>query len=303
VAEELCGAEQILIRYPPLSKAQLEARVDAVDVTWRARASVRQAAFIAAGKFTEESSIWSDVKTVFMDLQHDKCVFCERVLGGKLAGKSEHDVEHFRPKGRVKKWPYATRRPKVAYDFETGLANEMGYYWLAYDVENYACACKGCNSDRKRDYFPILGPRGVPASDIATLNGTETPLLLFPHGEHGDEPSSFITFEGVIARPVHAAGLSFQRARVTIDFFSLNDREELLADRARAIRELFKAIRLTADPDSAIRATAERDILAITSDISPQAACARAYLALAKTNPQKAWEIYRDIELYLEPAH
>lgn len=90
---------------------------------------------------------------------------------------------------------------------------------------------------------------------------------------------------------------------VTIDFFSLNDREELLADRARVIRELFKAMRLTADADPAIRATAERDILAITSDIAPQAACARAYLALAKSDPQKAWEIYRDIELYLKPAH
>ncbi|TBC25608.1 hypothetical protein ELH33_33070 (plasmid) [Rhizobium ruizarguesonis] len=292
-----------MIRYAPLTRAQLEARVDAVDETWRSRASVRRAAFIAAGKFSEESSIWSDVKTVFMDLQYDKCVFCERVLGGKLAGKSEHDVEHFRPKGRIKKWPYATRKPKVAYDFDTGLAVDTGYYWLAYDVENYACACKGCNSDRKRDYFPILGPRGAPVAAIAALNGAEIPLLLFPHGEHGDEPSAFITFEGVIAKPVHGAGLAFQRARVTIDFFSLNDREELLADRARVIRELFKAMRLTADVDPAIRATAERDILAITSDMSPQAACARAYLALAKSDPQKAWEIYRDIDRYLKPAH
>ncbi|KXG84234.1 hypothetical protein ATO67_14705 [Agrobacterium bohemicum] len=291
-----------MIRYAVLSKAELEARVDAVDAGWRTRAATRRNAFIAAGKFQEDASIWSDVKTVFMDLQHDKCVFCERVLGGKLTGKSEHDVEHFRPKGRVTNWPYPKRTPKLTYAFGTGVPSNTGYYWLAYDVENYACACKGCNSDRKRDYFPILGPRGVATTDIATLNASETPLLLFPHGSLGDNPELFITFEGVIAKPIHATGLEKIRAQVTIDFFSLNDREELLADRARVIRELFKTIRLTSDQDPAVQSAAYRDIDTITSNLSPQAACARAYLALAKTTPQKAWEIYLDVDRYLKPA-
>lgn len=291
-----------MIQYAVLSRAELEARVDAHDPSWRIRAAMRRDVFIAAGKFQEDSSIWSDVKTVFMDLQHDKCVFCERVLGGKLTGKSEHDVEHFRPKGRVMNWPYPKRKPKLTYAFATGVPNDTGYYWLAYDVENYACACKGCNSDRKRDYFPILGHRGVATADIAALNALESPLLLFPHGSLGDNPELFITFEGVIAKPVNAAGLRNLRAQVTIDFFSLNDREELLADRARVIRELFKTIRLTSDPDLTVRAAAYRDIDTITSDLSPQAACARAYLALAKMMPQKAWEIYLDVDRYLKPV-
>ncbi|CAN7769559.1 hypothetical protein LJR245_007465 [Rhizobium leguminosarum] len=292
-----------MIRYAVLSKAELEARVDAVDAGWRTRAAGRRDAFIAAGKFNEESSIWSDVKTVFMDLQYDKCVFCERVLGGKLARKSEHDVEHFRPKGRVMNWPYPSRMPKLIYTFSTGLPNSTGYYWLAYDVENYACACKGCNSDRKRDYFPILGPRGAAVAAIAALNASEIPLLLFPHGSLGDDPQDYITFEGVIAKPLHQAGLPQQRAQVTIDFFSLNDREELLADRARVIRELFKTIRLTDDPDPQMQAAARRDIDTIISNVSPQAACARAYLSLAKSDPQKAWEIYLDVQRYLKPSN
>lgn len=292
-----------MIRHqPPLTRAQLEARIDAHDAGWRGRASIRTAAFVAASKFAEEASIWSDVKPVYMTLQYNKCVYCERVLGGELTGKSEHDVEHFRPKGRVMKWPYPSRKPKVSYDFDTGVGSGAGYYWLAYDVGNYACACKGCNSDRKRDYFPILGVRGAATHTITALNAAEIPLLLFPCGVDGDNPDAYITFTGVIAQ-VHPAstGVARQRAHVTIDFFSLNDREELLADRARVIRELAKAMRQLADPDLAWQARAQRDIDVILSDASPQAACARAYLALAKADPQKAWEIYFDIDRYLTP--
>ena len=295
--------ERRVIRHqPPLSRPELQARIDAYDAGWSGRATTRTAGFVAAAKFAEESSIWSDVKAVYMGLQYNKCIYCERVLGAELTGKSEHDVEHFRPKGRVVKWPYPSRKPKVSYEYETGLGSDTGYYWLAYDIENYACSCKGCNSDRKRDYFPILGVRGAATTAIANLNATEIPLLLFPCGVDGDDPDLFITFTGVLAQ-VHPAaiGVARQRAQVTIDFFSLNDREELLADRARVIRELFKTIRLSEDPDPAMRAGAERDIKVMTSDVSPQAACARSYLALAKADPQKAWAIYLDIDRYLTP--
>lgn len=289
-----------MIRYAVLTKAALEALVDAEDAGWRTRADIRRNAFIAAGKFEEEASIWSDVKTVFMDLQYRKCVFCERVLGGKKTGKSEHDVEHFRPKGRVLAWPTKGRMPSVPYTFNTGLPSGTGYYWLAYDIENYACACKSCNSDRKRDYFPILGPRGAATDAIAALNASEIPLLLFPHGPLGDDPAEFITFEGVLAKPLHQNGLANLRARITIDFFDLNGREELLADRARVIRELLKTIELAETGSPALRAAAARDLQLLLSEKSPQTACARAYEALVRVDYEKAWEIYLDIHRYLQ---
>ncbi|WP_024276984.1 hypothetical protein [Xanthobacter sp. 126] len=262
--------------HPPLTRAQLADRIRTHDAGWHARAADRTSGFIVAGRFAEDSSIWSDVKVVYMALQYNKCIYCERVLGAELTGKSEHDVEHFRPKGRVMTWPYAARKPKVSYTFSTGTPNSIGYYWLAYDIENYACSCKGCNSDRKRDYFPILGARGAATDNIAALNQSEIPLLLFPCGVDGDDPAAFITFTGVIAQVRSDVDATAKlRAQVTIDFFSLNDREELLADRARVIRELAKAMELMNHSDPAWQARGQRDLDQITSDASPQAACAR----------------------------
>ena len=294
-----------MIRHqPPLARADLEARIDARAPAWRAEAAKRTATFLTAGRFAEPNgSIWSDIKPVYMQLQYNKCIYCERVLGAELTGKAEHDVEHFRPKGQVKTWPYASRKPSVSYAFPTGTPNQTGYYWLAYDIENYACSCKGCNSDRKRDYFPILGPRAAAPTDIVSLNKAEQPLLLFPSGTIGDDPARFITFLGVVAQ-VHPAakGVDRLRAQVTIDFFSLNDREELLADRARVIRELASKMRQLQDKDPAWRAAAQQDLEQILSDASPQAACARAYAELVKTDVQKAWEIYQDVQRYLSPG-
>lgn len=290
-----------MIRYERLTRGQLEALIDAHNAAWRTKARVRADAIAAAGAFLEEASIWGEIKPVFMALQHNKCVFCERLLGGALAGSVEQDVEHFRPKRKVRAWPYPGRKPKISYNFATGASWAAGYYWLAYDLENYAAACKPCNTARKANHFPILGSRGAPGADIATLNAAETPLLLFPHGEHGDDPAEYLHFEGILAVPKHAACVQHQRARVTIDFFSLNDREEIRADRFRVIQSLFFALRTSQrDPDPEIRAAAARTIGDMISDAAPQAACARAYLAVAQTNPQQAWDRFNEAERYLK---
>jgi hypothetical protein len=290
-----------VIRYGSLTKAQLEALIDAHDAGWRIKARERTRAIVETGAFEEASSIWGDIKPVFMVLQHYKCVFCERMLGGALAGSTEHDVEHYRPKSAVRAWPYSSRKPKLSYNFPTGGAFTAGYYWLAYEPENYAAACKPCNTARKSSYFPILGLRGAPHDDVASLNAAETPLLLFPHGPNGDDPSDYITFEGIVAIPRHVSGVMHQRAAVTIDFFSLNDREEILADRFRTIREIFLALECSAtNPDPQRRAQALVEIDDMTSDGAPQAACARAYLALASSDATKAWTIFIDARNYLK---
>jgi hypothetical protein len=100
-----------MIRYK-VSLAQLEAAVDATSSTWRTRAADRIAQFKTMKKYQEESSIWSDVKPVYMTLQHSKCAYCERKLEGEPFGNIEHDVEHYRPKSSVKKWPPKTWPPK-----------------------------------------------------------------------------------------------------------------------------------------------------------------------------------------------
>ncbi|MCP4397410.1 MAG: hypothetical protein GY801_08960 [bacterium] len=68
-----------MIRYA-IVLADLEQRVDAEKATWRTRAAERTDAFVKQGKYGESSSIWSEIKAVYMRLQHEKCAFCERQL-------------------------------------------------------------------------------------------------------------------------------------------------------------------------------------------------------------------------------
>jgi hypothetical protein len=290
-----------MIRYGPNTRAELEALVDAHNAGWRAKAATRTATLVANKTFSEDSSIWGEIKPVFMRLQALKCAFCERPLGGFLAGSGEHDVEHFRPKGKIRAWPYPSRKPKVSYGFPTGAKSDTGYYWLAYDLQNYAAACRPCNASRKADYFPIAGARGKATETIAALKKTEGPFLLFPLGAHGDDPADYISFEGILAVPRHKSGAKHDRAQVTIDFFSLNDREELWADRFRAIRSLFYALRLSqTDPDADVRADARRAIGEAVSDDAPQAACARAFLTVAQTDAKAAWATYQAAEAFIQ---
>ena len=94
-----------MIRYR-VSSADWSAAIDAIAPTWRTRAASRTAVYAAAGRYSEPpSTIWSEIKSVYMDLQGFKCGFCERRLEKSEFGNVEHDVEHFRPKSQVSAWP------------------------------------------------------------------------------------------------------------------------------------------------------------------------------------------------------
>lgn len=116
-----------MIRYPT-SLAELETLIDDEKPGWRERAKERTDGFRAAGKFEESSSIWSEVKGVYMRLQHTKCAFCESKLESIRFGRVEQDVEHFRPKGSVKAW----KRPQALKDIPLTPvpAKSPGYHLL-----------------------------------------------------------------------------------------------------------------------------------------------------------------------------
>ncbi|MBN7809255.1 hypothetical protein JZX86_28460 [Agrobacterium rosae] len=283
-----------MIRYADVDLAALEALVDAEVPAWRAQAAARTEQLKALGWYEDGAPSWSDIKPIYMRLQANKCIFCERPLGGEVAGKIEQDVEHFRPKNEVKLWPKKKRKKDPdRYTFSTGPTG-AGYYWLAYDLQNYAAACKPCNSTRKSNAFPIAASaRGVGGDDVATLNQSEQPLLVFPLGTIDDDPENLIEFRGILAFPKHEDGLAHKRALITIDFFGLNVREELWEDRFRVIRSLWHAyqtLQLSNDFDQ--KAAATRSIERDTADSGPQASCARSFLKLIHTNLERAWETY-----------
>ncbi len=209
-----------MIRYP-VTQAQLEADVDAASPNWRQRAQERTEAFRLTGKYEEPPApIWSEIKAVFMRVQHDKCAYCERQLAAEKHGKIEHDVEHFRPKSVVRAWPSADRDSPLVYSFSTGGDFAEGYYLLAYNLLNYAVACKPCNSDLKSNYFPIAGNRISGQDDPRNLT-VEQSLLIYPLGDLDEDPAELIRFDGYVPVPASCDNTSYayQRARVTIDLF------------------------------------------------------------------------------------
>lgn len=160
-----------MIRYD-IAEADLIDKIDKEAPTWFTRTKKRTSTFRRDGEYTEKTGTWSEIKAVYMKVQHNKCAYCERVLEGPPYGLVEHDIEHFRPKNGVEGWPSVKIKAdrKIDYDFSTGDDWDAGYYLLAYHPLNYLTACKSCNTPLKLNYFPIAGKRGPQAehpSDLA----------------------------------------------------------------------------------------------------------------------------------------
>lgn len=261
-----------MIKYD-ITTPQLEAAVDSLAPTWRKRAAARTKRFVKAKGYKEVKPIWSEVKSAFMLAQMNKCVFCERQFESELYGKIEFDLEHFRPKASVAAWP-ARGKHSYTYPFVTGDESTLGYYWLAYDLTNYAASCKICNSNLKSSYFPIAGTRTTSPGNLEH----EQPFLSYPIGNRDADPEDLITFVATTAVPKAPAGQDRRRGEVMIDFFDLNKREELHRQRASMIIILGGALANIAfgNGDDADQELATR----IIEKRFPHTNCVRAFRSL-----------------------
>lgn len=152
-----------------------------------------------------------------------------------------------------------------------------GYYWLAYHPENYAAACKICNSDHKGACFPVAGPRCSRPDDDAALTA-EQPYLVYPIGNGDEDPEDLVTFTGTVAHPVAVDGPRHARAALIIDFFGLNTRDQLHIQRAEIIERFGKALFALADGQA--EPADHTYIPQIRNPIIPHAACLRAFKRL-----------------------
>lgn len=290
-----------MIRYA-ISLEELRARIEAEAPGWLGRAAQRTERLRRAGRYREKSRFWHRVKAVYMRLQHCKCAYCERRLSSEdFGGAIEHDLEHYRPKGQVPAWPSETiaRERGISYRFATGEAFAEGYYLLAYHVLNYATACKKCNSPLKASFFPIAGARGLQSDDPAALRG-ESPFLLYPLGDLDEDPEEILTFDGINPVPRVQRGQRSRRARVTIDFFELDEREELWRGRAGVIVSLFIASEALRLGDEALRERATRAIGVLLSPAGEHTNCARSFRALYDRDRSRAEEIAGRAQAYLD---
>ena len=286
-----------MIRYPVTEK-ELERMIDEAAPGWRRKARSRTSRFGTAGRYDESAGCWSEVKGVYMKIQHCKCAYCERKLEGEDVGKIEHDVEHFRPKNGVRKWPPAGGS---SYGFPTGDDFDEGYYLLAYHPLNYAVACKPCNTPLKSNYFPIAGRRGSRRGHPNELVD-EKCYLIYPIGTIDASPEELVTFDGIIPVPRLKKGHRARRARVTIDLFQLHLRENLLEQRAERIMGLYIAMKLLEQDGIAddLREFTRDSIATLLSSSRPHCNCLRAYHELYGKDPARAEMIAGEARNYLK---
>ncbi|XXJ18891.1 hypothetical protein ACR42D_04900 [Desulfovibrio caledoniensis] len=156
----------------------------------------------------DRAGVWCDLKDGLAGLSYDKCWYCE-----SRQVRSDDAVDHFRPKGNVK-------------DTER---EHPGYWWLAFDKNNYRYSCTFCNSRRKNaetgetegkgDYFPLRHEesRAYAPGD----ERVEEPLLLDPCNA-GDPSHLDFHSDGTPCCKFPNDPESVQRVEVSIELYHLD---------------------------------------------------------------------------------
>jgi uncharacterized protein (TIGR02646 family) len=172
--------------------------------------------------FNFASTIYNhaSVKNALMSAQHQKCCFCERLVG------SDGDVEHFRPKSAY------TQSKKL---------ERPGYYWLAYNWDNLYLSCSACNQRQKRNLFPIADTkkRAHLHNDDITI---ENPLFIDP-GK--DEPSQHIGFRGEMPYAIRGN----KKGKTTIENLALdrNILNDVRLEHLQKMKIIYQLIQLAVE--------------------------------------------------------
>ena len=288
----------------PITRDELEARITDKSPTWLQRAAERTERFRALGRYQENSSIWSQVKSVYMELQGEcKCAYCERKLEAASYGLIEQDVEHFRPKSSVRAWDMPHSLKDQGIDATPAPDEDRGYFMLAYHPFNYAASCKPCNSRLKGDFFPIAGVYDLTGDDPNDLH-QEKPYLIYPIGQVDEAPEKLIRFHGVSPYAIADSGYRRARALVTIEFFGLDDlekRKNLVRERAVIIVAVYPQLEKLANGATGMENAAAKDLVeAFTAPSAPHANCARSFQCLFESDPVEAKAVFeRAVELVL----
>jgi hypothetical protein len=215
-----------------LSLARPTARADFVVKAQAYLAALRAAAaggMAIEGKHFEGRELWKTAKhkeaLVGDLLSLTKCAWCER----HREWRRELNVEHYRPKAEVTRWEGSP--PLVSNEPPRQVPVSSGYWWLAFDWNNYSLACDPCNQRWKRNLFPVRGSRapygeGMEAQEIA--------LLVNPM-------SSFRTADHFSWTDLGIMNAESDRGEATIITCGLN-RADLVALRARTARNVCDEI-------------------------------------------------------------
>lgn len=175
-----------------------------------------------------KASVWSQLKDLLEKQSNSKCWYCETT-----DIRSDHPVDHFRPKNRIAEEP-----------------THNGYWWLAFDWENYRYCCTFCNSKRvledskggKHDHFPLHQP--PPWARTPGLEKLENPMLLDPCDLDDPDLLAFAVNGEVKPANSNTSSLEYKRADISINLYHFNHKPTSRARSAIRVRidELVKEI-------------------------------------------------------------
>ena len=295
-----------MIRYRT-SLTDLQTRIDKQKATWRTRAARATKYFDSTGCYSEYDRnnnplaprpFWSEIKQVYLDIQRRKCAYCER-CPSSWAG--DYAIEHFRPKSTVDDWPPSSHPTHTHFIFASSGISSQGYYQLAYHPLNYTAACSQCNTNLKRNFFPVANPRDITATDPVALLASEQPYLIYPLGNHDTDPEQLIQFDGIIPGIKATYGShGYKRAEVAIDIFCLEAREDLREERCRVLESLIDDLNdESTHPDAERRRKARNAIQRAQSPGSEHSSCAKCFIALYRRDPTRAERLAQEATKYL----
>lgn len=222
--------------------------------------------------------LWRDPRLLdwLTEIHHRKCWYSE----AKESVSSYH-VDHFRPKGRA-----AEINGKV----------RVGYWWLAFDWNNYRIAGQLLNV-KKRDLFPVQLAVAQPNNLPSLL--AEGPLLIDPLGQE----AWFVSFERIdneecIAAPsLGLAPQNMDRVNLTIEVLGLNRLPLLRKNRAGTWDRCLERIKDFKDADSnplihtqeALRMVAARELAQLCSEEQEFSSVAHACVEKLAPPALKQW--------------
>jgi hypothetical protein len=163
---------------------------------------------------------WNQFQPSMLSLSHNKCWYSEAPIGN-----GDFEVDHFRPKNKSKqKVDYTDVKSKSV------VHKENGYWWKAYDWDNYRLAGALANKLRrdrlgdcedvkgKGDYFPLDMVFGRVANDEELL-GCEEPILLDPTNP---VDVTLLTFDKGIPIPATIDDDEIERVKQSIFYYHLD---------------------------------------------------------------------------------
>jgi hypothetical protein len=285
----------------PLTLDNLKEKITALKPTWFTRAKAVLDGLSDKPKSSDFTGLWSEIKDIYINLQHSKCVFCEQPLEGRIT----QDVEHFRPKAAVSHWkpPQDLIDAGLVVTQPANGGDELGYQFLAYHPLNYAAACKNCNSVFKGNLFPVAKKRKTKAKK-PPAKASELPYLIYPIGNNADDPEQLVEFVGCVPQPIKPAGHDRFRAQVTINIFKLDDaveRRVFYEGRARAISLMFLNLdAIDNRTDAVIVNAAKTNVNRMLQDREPFASCLRCFHRLYQRSPAEAKQKFLDATVFLD---